>query len=160
MVGATGLGLEQDIELLRGLELFEGFGIEQLRLLAFGAHRRELYPGDVLYRENEVADVGFIVISGQIDLVREADSDVIVLESFGPGSLIGELALITETRRNANAVAVERCELLRITRTLFRRVLEEFPDLAEGLHRKMAANINELIEKLDGASAPLQQRKL
>ena len=64
---------------------------------------------------------------------------------YGAGALLGELALITETRRPATAVTTEDCDLIRIPRTLFRRMLEEYPDIAMALHNKIAQQLGQMM---------------
>lgn len=142
--------LEQDIELLSDVELLSDFDLEQLRLLAFGAQKRDLKAGDTLYRENASADCGYIIVQGQVELSKqELDRSKIVLDHFGKGSLVGELALVTETRRVNTAIATRDTQVIRISRTIFRRVLEEFPDLAARLHKRISENVSKMIEDIE-----------
>lgn len=46
------MALTDDIRLLSQLPLFHGMGEEPLRLIAFGADRRHVSPGQTLFREN------------------------------------------------------------------------------------------------------------
>ena len=48
----------------------------------------------------------------------------------GPGTLLGELALIAETKRPATATAHEPSTVIRISRSLFLKMLEGYPDAA------------------------------
>ena len=48
----------------------------------------------------------------------------------GRGTLLGELALLTETVRPVTATANEPSTVLRIPRTLFLKMLEGYPDAA------------------------------
>jgi len=141
--------LEQDIELLSRVELLGRFNVEQLRLLAFGAQKRNLASGEILYRQGARTDCGYVVISGQIDITVNSGEQDTVLDTFGPGSLVGELALITETTRIVTALAREDTRLLRISRTIFRRVLEEFPELAIELHQRISKSVNDFVGQLE-----------
>ena len=142
--------LEQDIELLSNIELLSDFDLEQLRLLAFGAQKRDLKAGDVLYRENASTDCGYVIVHGQVELSKQdSERRKVVLDHFGRGSLIGELALVTENRRVTTAIATRDTQVIRISRTIFRRVLEEFPDLAVKLHHRISANVAKMIEDME-----------
>lgn len=132
--------LANDIDLLRRVPILSGFGDEPLKLIAFSAEDREVDDGRVLFEAGDRADGGWIVATGQVDLTT---ADGVVLESIGPGGLIGEIALITETQRPARAVAVGRSRLIMIRRALFRRVLSEFPELASQLARVVASRITQ-----------------
>lgn len=112
---------------------------EALRLLAFSAEPRVLRAGDVLFRKDEAADCGFVVASGAVTLL--ADDGVTAQATVEPGSLLGEIALISETRRPATAIAREPTTVLRLSRVLFRRTLEEYPHVAERLARDIRARV-------------------
>ena len=138
------MSLESDIAVLREVPLFADLTDDQLRLLAFGAEHRRLRKGEVVFRATARADAGFVIASGEIALQKGAVGSEQTLGRFGPGSLIGELALITETRRPAHAVAATDCDLIRITRTLFHRMLEEYPEIAFALHEKLADQLGQM----------------
>jgi CRP-like cAMP-binding protein len=63
--------------------------------------------------------------------------------TFGPGTLIGELALLTETVCSATAVAAEATTVIRISRNLFRKVLEGFPDAALLVRERFLVRVNQ-----------------
>ena len=65
------MALDDDVRILSGVGLFEGFTAEQLRLLAFGAETTNLPAQRKLYREDDVADSAYVVVSGGIVLYRE-----------------------------------------------------------------------------------------
>ena len=153
------MAIGEDIEILSKVALLQGFDTEQLRLLAFGAQKRTLRAGDELYRQGTPTDGGFVVISGKIDLVNTIDGNEIVLESCGPGTTIGELALITKTTRISYAIAREDTELIRLSRTIFLRVLEEFPELAAQLHQQISDTVTDMVEKMDVIRARLEQQQ-
>ena len=149
------MSLESDIAILRNVALFEALQTDQLRLLAFGAEHRRLGAGEFVFRQDARSDAGFVIITGTVALSRAGPSGKAerAIASFGPGTLLGELALITETRRPANARAETPCELIRIGRPLFRRMLEEYPEFALGLHqrlREQLATMTQNILSLDG----------
>ena len=139
------MSLESDIAVLRDVPLFADLTADQLRLLAFGAEHRRLRSGETLFRAAARADAGFVVASGEVTLMQGPAGEERPVAQFGPGTLLGELALITETRRPATALTTEDCDLIRIPRTLFRRMLEEYPDLAVLLHEKIARQLGQMM---------------
>ena len=148
------MGLENDINVLGRVELFRALSGDQLRLLAFGAETVRLLAGRDIYRENTMADCAFVVVSGEVALFREEGSRREVLASVSEGALLGELALISQGRRLTGASAATDCELLRLSRKLFRRMLEEYPDTAVRLHSRISENLSDMLDrigKLDGA---------
>ena len=131
------MSLADDIALLSSVPLFDDLDDDALRLIAFGAEHRHFRPGETVFRESAVADAGFVVASGTVVLARGYDDPPKIVGAYGPGPLIGEMALITDTRRPATARAETEVDLLRIGRPLFRRLLEEYPRFTAGLEARL-----------------------
>ncbi|MFK5980623.1 MAG: cyclic nucleotide-binding domain-containing protein [Rhizobiaceae bacterium] len=154
------MAISDDIALLSKVKLLQGFDTEQLRLLAFGAPKRNLAAGEELYQQGTITDGGFVIVSGQIDLVANMGERDTILGNYGPGSLIGEMALITKTTRITSALAHTDTQLIRLSRTIFLRVLEEFPDLAVILHNRISESVKDIVEKMDRVRMKLEREKL
>lgn len=142
------MALDDDIRVLAGIALFEGFAQEQLRLLAFGAENISVAAGRLIYAEGDSADCAFVVTSGTVKLAHGMGDTAIELQVLGPNTLLGELALIADTTRPTSAIAATDVELIRLNRRLFRRILEEYPQLAALLHSRIAAELQELIARI------------
>jgi CRP-like cAMP-binding protein len=143
------MALDDDIRILSGVRLFEGFTQDQMRLLAFGAETMQLSQDRRLYREDDEADSAYIVIKGRIGLFREHGEDRVAIGTVGPGSILGELALIADTKRLTSAAAATDTEVLRLNRKMFRRILEEYPETAQALHQRISEDLQELIRSIE-----------
>ncbi|GAA2827200.1 cyclic nucleotide-binding protein [Aminobacter aminovorans] len=143
------MALDDDIRILSGVRLFEGFTQEQLRLLAFGAENVNLPADRKLYREDDEADSAYVVISGRIALYREVDGLRTEVGTAGPGSMLGELALIADTRRLTSAAAAIDSEIIRLNRKMFHRILEEYPELAERLHQHILEDLQDMLARIE-----------
>jgi CRP-like cAMP-binding protein len=143
------MALDDDIRILSDVGLFEGFTQEQLRLLAFGAETTLLGADKKLYREDDEADSAYVVVSGRIVLYREGEGERLVIGHVGPGAIMGELALIADTKRLTSASAEIDSEVLRLNRRMFRRILEEYPELAVQLHHRISAELQAFLQKIE-----------
>ncbi|MFZ1814882.1 MAG: cyclic nucleotide-binding domain-containing protein [Rhizobiaceae bacterium] len=155
--------LEHDIAQLMRVELFQGFQPEQLRLLAFGAEHERLRKGTILYEEGEEADGGYVVVSGQVDLLLFRGKRELVVDSCLEGALLGEVALITPNLRVTHAMARTDSEVLVISRRLFHRMLNEFPETAALIHRRISQSVSHTLEQLErvqGRLAGIPQLKI
>ncbi|MDD9911261.1 MAG: cyclic nucleotide-binding domain-containing protein [Ahrensia sp.] len=141
------MSLESDIRTLERVRLFEGFGAEHLRLLAFGAETKHFEEGEALYLQGDPADEAYVIVDGRVDLITDGAEDK--AQSYGPSSLLGELALITPTHRPAKARAARKTVVLKLSRALFLRVLNEYPELAERLHERFSKSVREIVNRLD-----------
>lgn len=147
--------LEQDIALLSTVPLFAELATDHLRLIAFSATRLELPAGRVLFRADSKALSGFIVMTGEIELSEGHGEDHHRLGVYGPGTLLGEMALFIETRRPATATAVGEALVIEIDRTLMRRILTEYPDVAARMHTRIADQLMETVDELGGLEGRL-----
>ncbi len=143
------MALDDHIRILSGVRLFEDLTQDQLRLLAFGAELMQLPTDRKLFREDDDADSAYVVLSGKIGLYRESDGERIDLGTVGAGAMLGELALIADARRLTSAVATSDAEVLRLSRSMFRRILEEYPETAEALHARIAEDLQAMIRRIE-----------
>jgi CRP-like cAMP-binding protein len=131
------MSLESDMEVLAEVPLFQELSRDQLRLLAFGAEHRALRAGEILFRAEARADAGFVVASGEVHLVEGEGEARRIAMTVGRGTLLGEMALMADTRRPTSAVTATDCDFIRISRPLFRRMLQEYPEIAVLLHQRI-----------------------
>ena len=130
--------IEEDIALLSRVPTFNLLGMSAIQVLAIGAEQRDFEYGQELFRVGDVADSGFVVRSGSFRIVAEGMPEV----TATPATLIGELALLIQMDRPGTATALERSSVIRISRSLFQRVLESHPEAAHRLRDDLAARTN------------------
>lgn len=147
------MALDDDTRILARVALFDGFSPDQLRLLAFGAEHIELNRGRILYRENDDADCAFVLVKGRLDLFRGKVDSPVPAGTRGPGAMLGAIAMITESIRPTSAIAVADSDLLKLGRKTFRRILDEYPDLAVLLHKRIFDEFRSLVQQVE-ALAP------
>jgi CRP-like cAMP-binding protein len=135
------MSIEDDIAFLERVPSLRLLGRDALRILAIGAESRYIHEGISLFGEGEDADSAYVVQEGSFDLVSEKNT--IAPSVASPGTLIGELALLTETRRPTAAVAREPSTVVRIPRQLFLKMLEGYPDAALRMRDAVAARVNQ-----------------
>lgn len=140
------MALDDTIGLLAQTPLFGLLERDALRLLAFSADARRLRAGEVLFRRGERSDGGYVVLEGELTVFRNETEPGIVA---GPGSLLGQVALFVRLPRPSTAVASAPTRVLRISPTLMKRVLQEFPSGAAELRNAVAAELDELTAGLE-----------
>ena len=150
------MSIEDDVALLEAVPMLALLGREPLRVLAIGAENRFVPEGEVLFRAGDAADAGYVVQEGSFRLTP-AGGDTSRASLAEPGTLLGELALITETRRPLTATAAEPSSVMRIPRLTFLKMLEGYPHLAVRLREVMAARSTQIIDELGFVRALLHQ---
>ena len=144
--------IEDDIGFFERVPTLSLLGRQALRNLAIGAETRYIHGGEVLFNAGDEADGGFVIQEGRFSLASSEDDRTITV---GPFTLLGELALFTETQRPATATALEPSTVLLIPRELFIKMLDSFPDAARKLREILAKRLDTSAREIDNVRAVL-----
>jgi thioredoxin reductase (NADPH) len=100
---------------------------------------RALEAGDIVYRAGEPSSDFFVILAGEVEVVRpDADGDELVVV-HGPGRFLGELNLLTGQRPYLTARMRRAGRLLVLPRTEFHRVMSSKPDVADVIFNALTA---------------------
>jgi len=149
------MGLEDDVALFEQVPPLAALGKQALRILAIGAETRHLQSGAVLFYAGELADGGYVVQEGTLLLEPGTLSEGKEV-TVGPGTLVGELALMTNTVCQSTAIAKEPTVVVRIPRNLFRKMLEGYPAAAEKLRESMTQRLETWAQELSTVKRALE----
>jgi CRP-like cAMP-binding protein len=148
------MSIEDDVNLLASIPTLRLLGLEALRVLAIGSEIRTIRCDDRLFTAGDAADCGYVVQHGAIRVSSDEAGiyrDIIA----GPGHLIGELALVVDMKRPATATAIADSSAIRISRSLFQRVLEGHPEAAHRLRDYFATRTSQAASEMLIASGKL-----
>ena len=149
--------IEDDIAFFQRVPLLGQLDRDALRILAIGAESLYIHSGAVLFHAGEEADCGFVIQEGSFGLAkRGSDCEPLVV---GPATLLGELALFTDTTRPVTATALEPSTVLRIPRNLFLKMLEGFPSAARKLRDILASRTNQSAREIYSVRSNLDEHE-
>src|SRR6202453_3874863 len=118
-------------DLLAKVPFFDGLSREALSLIAQVTTEETHATGTRIFQYGDPGDKLFIILEGKVRISREvAGMGEEALAVLGPGQVFGEMALLDEAPRSADARAHERCRLLVITKDAFEDLLFMHKDLA------------------------------
>lgn len=120
---------------LAATPLFAGLSSELLEALVAHLALVSLEPGRALFREGDPGDALYVIVEGEVSVVVAEAPPRAEVQRLGPGSFIGEVALLTDQPRSATVTAVTAAELLRIDRVTLSSVLGEHGDLLRAVLR-------------------------
>jgi CRP-like cAMP-binding protein len=147
------VSIEDDIAFIERVPTLRMLGRTALRILAIGAESRYVHQGEVLFAAGDATDCGYVIQEGsfQLDSGSRSIGEVVA----GPGTLLGELALIAETKRPATATAREPSTVIRISRSLFLKMLEGYPEAAHVLREQIAVRMQQSFGEIRDVRAML-----
>jgi len=134
---------------LKSLPMFGSFPEDQLRALATMVTRRSASRGAAIMHAGDPTDALYIVMSGRLKVMMgEADGKEVILGLIGPGEFFGEMGLVDDSPRSATVVAIEPCELLSITKRVFKKCLVENVEVALAVLRVVVRRLREADRKI------------
>ncbi|MBL0212916.1 MAG: cyclic nucleotide-binding domain-containing protein [Myxococcales bacterium] len=119
---------------LAATPLFAGLPKQALEALVENLTIVPLETGVALFREGDPGDALYVIVEGEVAVQAEGPPRV-EMARLGPGSFIGEVALMTDQPRSATVTALEPSELLRIDRMTLSRVLANHGDVLRAVLR-------------------------
>jgi CRP-like cAMP-binding protein len=125
------------VELLSRVPLFSACSKRQLGEIAAIADEIATAPGTDLIVEGTRGREFLVVTDGTVRVTRGGRK----LAELGPGSFVGEMALLSDEPRSATVTATTAVRLLVITDRGFRRLLEENPPIAMRVLEAVAARV-------------------
>lgn len=126
---------------LRENPLLEGWAQSEIDYLSHNLSLRSVPKGKVIFKEGDHGDYMFFVIHGKVEARLDSSRNHHVLGLFNSGSLVGEMALIDEYPRSATVSTIEDTEILILTKTKFKTILQDKP----GLGIKLLLSISRVI---------------
>lgn len=142
-----------DDAVLRRCPLFESLRPEQLAKVAALAQERELPGGTFLFRENDPGDAMYVLLDGRVRISKMVEGiGEEALAILEPGAFFGEMALIDDAPRSADAKAHVDCKLAEIRRDELEQLLfvdrELAHDLLWAFCRTLSARLRETNDKI------------
>jgi len=96
-------------------------------------------PGHVIFAEGDLGDSMFVVLEGEVE-IRVHDK---VIDTSGPGQIIGEMALVDKSPRSASAVAKTACKVVPVNEKQFNFMVQETPHFAITVMRIMCDRLRQ-----------------
>lgn len=110
---------------LKNAALFSSLSTLELKIVDGLMHERRYLGGEIVFDEGEEGQALYLVMSGRVEISRvhsgHAPQVVATLEA---GSVFGDLALLDNSPRNAQALALDNCELAVFFRADFMGLME------------------------------------
>lgn len=123
-----------DPELLGRVGLFSDLSTPELVVLAALMRPRPYAKDEVIYLRGDAGTAFYVIASGKVKIaLTSPDGKELILRRFSAGGFHGELALLDDEPRSADAIATENSVLLVLQRDAFRQFLADHPGVATKL---------------------------
>src|ERR1700745_3971722 len=132
------MGLNEEVEMLRKIQLFSKVEPAKLKLLAFTSERAVFEAEEALFRQGDQADAAYIIIAGQLAVdIELPNGGGIRLPHPGAGRNVCDMGILCDAPRNATVSAIDRTTTLKITKDAFFQMVSDFPSMAVEVMRML-----------------------
>src|SRR5258706_6198226 len=110
-------------------------------------------PRDVIFRQGDLGTEMYIMQEGQVEIVKHIGSESHVLSHLDKGDFFGEMAILENVARSADAIAASEVRVLPINGSRFDEMLRKNPEVAVRIIRKYSQRLrdaNTLLERMVG----------
>ena len=126
-----------------------------------GSNRKEVRAGTVIIKQGAPGDCAYIIEKGQVEIsLTKPNGNVEVIGTRGPGTMIGEMALIDKGPRTASIRALEDCEFLTITESDFERRIDGADPIIRMMTQVVLARYRDAMQRFGLFVKPSSQQEI
>lgn len=147
------MSLAEEVDLLRGIPLFERMEGPKLKLLAMTSDRVNFRPDSIMMRQGDAGDAAYVIIKGAGDVLIDTPGGEIKVAEVGVGQIVGEIAILIDVPRTATIRTLGGLTALKISKENFLRLLHGSPQVAVEIIRVLASRLENTNAQLREAVA-------
>ncbi len=125
---------------------FSDFTNDEISTIFRLSQKKKFITGEYIIREGTAGSKMYIIISGKVSIQNDTNGRDIEIDQVGPGSCVGEMAIIDKLERSASVIAQEPTVAIAINETVLRL---SSPTICLKLYRNLAAMLSERLRAND-----------
>jgi len=137
-----------NIGYLRSLSLFADLTPPELAIVGHLLHERDYLAGEVIFDEGEVGQTIYFLLEGEVTICRQGRPEDSQLARLGPGEFFGELGLLGNSIRTAQARADTDCRLLVLFSDDFNGLMDSHLRVAHKIGRQLLRHLGQRLREL------------
>lgn len=139
----TMLPLIEQILFLQSVPIFRELSGEELHFIAGITEQHSMAKGQTLFHAGDPGDAMYLILHGSVS-IQLSDQEIV---RIGRRECFGEMAVIDNLPRSADAVAAEDTELLRIDAQSFDELLQEKHQIVKGIFKVLSSRLRDSTAK-------------
>jgi CRP/FNR family cyclic AMP-dependent transcriptional regulator len=136
---------------LARVDLFSSLDKKELQALTKSCQERKYSAGSTLIKQDDTGVGLYVIISGHVKTTQAQNPDraEVDLGTYGPGNVLGEMALLDDLPRSATVTAVDDVTALLLPVWEFRAVVRDHPEIGLKLLSTLSKRLRKVEHKSD-----------
>jgi CRP/FNR family transcriptional regulator, cyclic AMP receptor protein len=131
------------IQFLKTVPFFDELSHRQLKTVSDIMFERNFDTDELIFAEGQPGAVLFLILDGKVAVEMCRESNTTILAILEKGAFFGEMALLNEAPRSANARSLERTYTLALYRNDLSRLIQRDPQTACQIYRALASIVGD-----------------
>ena len=136
-------------EYLKRINLFSSLNEEEIGEIGSYIERKSFRRKQIIFHEGEQSIWFYVLVAGKVKITKLShDGKEIIIELISPGDLFGGFAVLKGFPYPANAIAMEDCDAVRISRHNLMGIIERFPHFMYDITANLGERVREFSDTL------------
>jgi CRP/FNR family transcriptional regulator, cyclic AMP receptor protein len=131
------------IQFLKTVPFFDELSHRQVKTVSDIMFERNFETDELIFAEGQPGAALFLIIDGKVAVEMCRESNTTILAILEKGAFFGEMALLNEAPRSANARSLERTYTLALYRNDLSRLIQRDPQTACQIYRALASIVGD-----------------
>jgi CRP/FNR family cyclic AMP-dependent transcriptional regulator len=118
------------------------------------AGKESYKAGDVIFKEGSHGVAMYLIESGKVEISKDVQGKKLVIETLGPGEILGEMSFVDGEPRSATAIALEDTVLELLDKDFIDSGFNQISSDFRAVIRTLVKRLRNTTQKLIGATAP------
>ncbi len=128
---------------LKTVPFFNELSHRQLKTVLDTMFERNFEPDELIFTEGQPGAALFLILDGKVAVEMCRENHTTILAVLEKGAFLGEMALLNEAPRSANARSLERTYTLALYRNDLSRLIQRDPQTACQIYRALASIVGD-----------------
>ena len=121
------------LDTLPKIQLFSQLKKEEFHDIIDQVELKKFNDGDVIIKEDDTGKDFYLIVEGEVEILKNVNGNNIPLATLGEGSFFGEFAFLTGAKRSASVVSSGVTNVIEFTEDMMNGIIKKYPHIAEVL---------------------------
>lgn len=135
-----------EMKCLQSMPMFRDVSMAKLKLVALAGQRLDYQPGEEIIAQGSAPDAVYIVLDGEVEVMRRREDAVVPITKQGEGYIAGDLAVLLGEPAPVTVAAVTAATVLKLDARVFMELVREVPQLSTAMMQDLARRLLNLGE--------------